>query len=248
MTLPELIDDYRDFVERVIGGLQQKAEEERQHGEEGRMPPRNRSDAGPRLVIGIDAIDQIDDVAAACAFLDELSSVFGIANCVYVIAVSPDTLAAVDQRAVPLKTSSGGLFDEMVWLEPLGLNEAGELLDRRVTGLPASFIALCYVLSGGLQRELLRIARAIFAAPGAQPAATDGAAAAGEPDGVTLADAACHVIDSEVQALKQRTLASAVSLEISAAPELLRLLTDRGWPASWWTAPAGSPPPFSRPS
>jgi hypothetical protein len=224
MTLPELINDYRDFVERVVGGLQQKAQEDRERRKERSLADANHSDAGARLVIGIDAIDQINDPAAAGTFLDELSSVFGIPRCVYLIAVSPGTLAAVDQRTVPLKTSSSGLFDEMVWLEPLGLNEAGELLDRRVTGLPASFIALCYVLSGGLPRELLRVARAIFTTPGAQDP--------GKAHDVTLAKAAGHVVESEIQALKHRTLASAASLDISAAPELLTLLTDDGWPAN----------------
>ena len=232
MTLPELIDDYRDFVERVVGGLQQKAQEERERRKEGSLPAGDRSDAGARLVIGIDAIDQIGDTAAACKFLDELNSVFGIPRCVYLIAMSPGTFAAADRRTIPLKTSSGGLFDEMVWLEPLGLNEAGELLDSRVTGLPASFLALCYVLSGGLPRELLRVARAIFTTPGAQPAASNGQAA-GDAGGVTLAAAARHVIESETRALKHRTLATAVSLDISAAPDLLELLTDDDWPKHW---------------
>jgi hypothetical protein len=128
----------------------------------------------------------------------------------------------------------------MVWLEPLGLNEAGEFLDRRVTGVPASFLALCYVLSGGLPRDLLRVARAVFTTPGAQPAANDGQAAAGAGD-VTLAAAACHVIEAELQALKHRTLASAVSFDISAAPELLTLLTDDRWPASRLDSADGEP-------
>jgi hypothetical protein len=108
MTLPELIDDYRDFVERVVGGLQQTAQEERERRKEGSLPAGDRSDAGARLVIGIDAIDQIADPAVASKFLDELSSVFGIPRCVYLIAVSPGTFAAADQRAVPLKTSRAG--------------------------------------------------------------------------------------------------------------------------------------------
>jgi hypothetical protein len=241
MTMPELIDDYRDFVERLVGGLQQKAQEERERRrtQEERERRRTRAPSGPhrvdadaRLVIGIDALDQIDDPAAASAFLDELSSVFGIPRCVYLIAVSPDTLAAVDQRTVPLKTSSGGLFDDMVWLKPLGLNEAGELLDRRVTGLPVSFVALCYVLSGGLPRELLRVARAIFTTPGAQPPLATPGAQPPLARVVTLTDAVCHVIESEIQALKQRTLASAVLLDIGAASELLKLLTDDHWPTS----------------
>jgi hypothetical protein len=53
--------------------------------------------------------------------------------------------------------------------------------------------------------ELLRIARAVFSTPGALPAASNGQAAA---SGVTLADAARHVIESEIQDLKHRALVS----------------------------------------
>lgn len=212
MTLPELIHDYRDFVERVVAALQQQEQ------------------ADVRLVIGIDAIDQIDDEQAACKFLDELSSVFGTPRCVYLISVSPGTLAAVDQRTVPLKTSSGGLFDEMVWLEPLDLSDAGELLDHRVTGLPAAFLALCYVLSGGLPRELLRVARAIYN--------TSEAA-----DGLELACAAHRLVGDEIRALKHRAMAGAVSSGIAAGPGLLRLMTDDGWPLDQMSVPVGGARP-----
>jgi hypothetical protein len=33
-----------------------------------------------------------------------------------------------------------------------------DLLNRRVIGFPVEFIALCYVLSGGLPKDLLRVA------------------------------------------------------------------------------------------
>ena len=179
MTLPELIDDYRDFVERVVAALEQDWRDQRQQQEQQKRKNRQRTqpftdlaDAADaiRLVIGIDAIDQIDDPREACKFLNDLSSVFGTPRCVYLVSVSPDALAAADPRMVPLKTSSGGIFDEMVWVDPLSLSDACELLDRRVTGFPAGFIALAYVLSGGLPRELLRIGRAIATAKDAQTA------------------------------------------------------------------------------
>jgi hypothetical protein len=244
MTLPELIDDYRDFVERIVAGLQQKQrvrKEERQRRHDrperagrflrarGRKPPtppgRTEQEADVRLVIGIDAVDQIDDPIMACRFLDELGAVFGTPRCVYVIAVSPATQAAIDQRTVPLKTSSSGLFDEMIWLRQLGLNDAGLLLDRRVVGLPAAFIALCYMLSGGLPRELLRVARALYTVPGR------GRTGREVPREVSLAEAARHVIEQEISALKHRALASAVSsAEVSAAPDLLAGLVTPDWP------------------
>ncbi len=219
ITLPELIDDYRDFVERVVGGLEQAEREARaaRDSENGQSPGPETS---VRLVIGLDEIDQIDDAAQACRFLDELSAVFGTPQCVYLIAVSPSTLAASDQRMVPVRTSSGGLFDEMVWLDPLTATDAADLLARRVTGLPPTFAKLCYVLSGGLPRELLRIARALFTTDGARSGTA------------TLADAARHVIAGEVRALKHRAQASAAALTVSAAPGLFRLLSDDQWPMS----------------
>jgi hypothetical protein len=236
ITLPELIDDYRDFVERVVGGLEQaerkakkqaeRKEKKKRDSEDGQSPDPETS---VRLVIGLDEIDQIDDAAKAYKFLDELSAVFGTPQCVYLIAVSPDTLAAADQRTVPMRTSSGGLFDEMVWLDPLTESQAADLLARRVTGLPPTFAKLCYVLSGGLPRELLRVARALFT--------TDGA----KSGKATLADATRHVIEGEVRALKHRALASAAALTVSAAPGLFRLLSDDQWPMSRIDAAASHP-------
>jgi hypothetical protein len=237
MTLPELIDDYRDFVERVVAALEQDWRDQRQQQEQRKRKNRQRTqpftdlaDAADaiRLVIGIDAIDQIDDPGEACKFLNDLSSVFGTPRCVYLVSVSPDALAAADPRMVPLKTSSGGIFDEMVWVDPLSLSDACELLDRRVTGFPAGFIALAYVLSGGLPRELLRIGRAIATAKDAQTAESE----PDRPVRVALADAARHVVEQEIKALKHRTLASAASLDVSATPQLLKLLTGDHWPGS----------------
>lgn len=227
MSLPELIDDYRDFAGRVVAALVETAQSDRKRRARQRQRAGRPEDDGPapirapaadvRLIIGIDQMDQIEDPQAACKFLDELSTVFGTRNCVYLLAISPGTLAAVDQRAIPLKTASGGLFDEMVWVESLTLPEAAEILDKRVTGLPAAFIALCYVLSGGLPREVLRIARAVFSA------VENGTS-------VTLAQVTDHVIAGELHELKHRTLASAASLDVGANPGLLEKLTSEAWP------------------
>jgi hypothetical protein len=217
ITLPELIDDYRDFVRRVVAALIEvtpagQAQQEAAHPLRASNPA-----ADVRLIIGIDQMDQIDDQRAAGVFLNELSAVFGTPGCVYLLAIAPGTLAAVDQRTVPLKTNSGGLFDEMVWVESLTPHKAAELLDSRAPGMPAAFIALCYVLSGGLPRELLRIARAIFTSPGNE----------GGP--ISLASAVEHVIEGEYEALRHRALASAASLDIAATSGWLRKLPGAPW-------------------
>jgi hypothetical protein len=209
MTLPELVDDYRDFAERVVAVLQAS-----RLGNKGAS--QDASDV--RLVIGVDQVDQIEDAQAANVFLNELGSVFGTPHCVYLIAVSPSTLATIDRRMVPLKTASGGIFDEMVWVEPLNQEQAQDLLDYRVVGLPASFNALCYVLSGGLPRDLFRVARNIFAVHDDQSA-----------ESIELAWAAGHVISDEIQALKHRTVAHAAAQDAPVSPGMLMKLTDRDW-------------------
>lgn len=204
MTLPEIIDDYRDFTERLVAAIQQAS-------------ATDETRANIRLVVGIDEMDQIEDTKKAGKLLNELGALFGIPNCVYLIAVSPGILAANNQRTVPLKTSSGGIFDEMVWVKPLDLAAAGDLLDRRVIGLPAAYIALCYVLSGGLPRDLLRVARAIFTTADVRAR-------------IGLAEAAKFVIADEIGALRRRALAHAAALDIMARPDPLGLLGDEDQP------------------
>jgi len=207
MTLPELVADYRDFAERVVAALQEKRD-----GNNGRKRPRGSAEdsADIRLVVGIDEIDQIGDIHDVDRFLAGLSSVFGTPNCVYLIAIPPGVLAAGDQRMVPLKTASNGAFDEIVWVESLDLPTAGDLLDRRVAGLPAAFVALCYVLSAGLPRDLLRIARGIFAK--------------GSKTETELAVAAERIIGDELRGLEHRVITHAAALDIPAAAALLGLL------------------------
>jgi hypothetical protein len=223
MTLPELVDDYRDFAERVAAALQASRLD---------APPGSRPGNGDacdvRLVIGIDQVDQIEDAQAAGVFLTELSSVFGTPHCVYLIAVSPTTLATIDQRTVPLKTASGGIFDDMVRIEPLDVPGTLKLLDYRVVGLPAAFAALCYVLSGGLPRDLFRVARSIFTPRDGQSQKQIG-----------LAQATRNVIDDEIEALKLRAVGHAAAQDIQVSPGLLMKLTDRDWLMSSLSGSAG---------
>jgi hypothetical protein len=217
--MPEIVDDYCDFVERVVAALEQvisTKEERRRKSKKGKCL---QSEPGPRdvkvrLVIGIDEIDQIGDVRAADLFLAELQSVFGTSNCVYLISISPKALADTDELEVPARNSASAIFDELVWVEPLDLPTARNLLNQRVIGLPDGFIELCYVLSGGLPKDLLRLARTISAIK----SGTSGAA----PE---LADAVAAAVIDELGGLAHRAMADAVSLEILAAPCLLKLLS-----------------------
>jgi hypothetical protein len=229
MTLPELIDDFRDFAERVVAALQEKeAEREEQEQKEkkrerkGKNKERGHHDV--RLIIGIDEMDHIAEANDACKFLDEISALFGTAGCVFLVAVSPHTLAAIDQRTVPLKTSSGGLFDEMIWVDPLPFHDAATFVNSWVSGMPVWHTALCYVLSGGLPRELSRITRAIVTA-------------ADRHKTLTLQEATRRVTDEEIVAFTHRAMASAVSLDNGVAFGLLTPLTTLLLGLTGWDQP-----------
>ncbi len=207
MTMPELVDDYCDFVERVVAALQQVTAR--------RKDGPARQDVAVRLVIGIDEMDQIEDVRAAELFLAELRSVFGASNCVYLISISSKVLADADELELPIRNSASAIFDEIVWVEPLDLTTARELLNQRVVGLPGGFIELCYVLSGGLPRDLFRIARVISAI-----------GSGASRDTPQLAHAVTAAITGELGGLAHRAMTDAASLEVPAVPGLLKLLND----------------------
>ena len=247
MTMPELVDDYCDFVERVVAALgevispEKKKDRKSGEGEDAKSKrgKDRKSKKGPsprnsevRLVIGIDEMDQIEDVRAADLFLTELQFFFGTSNCVYLVSISPKALAAADEQGVPTRNSASAIFDEIVWVDPLDLIKARDLLNGRVIGLPDAFIKLCYVLSGGLPKDLLRIARTVSAIkPG-----TSG----GTPE---LAQAVAAAITDELDGLVHRAMADVAFLEILAAPGLLKLLSDNLWQISQSKIPGSTTRP-----
>ena len=151
MTLPELVASYRGFAETVVSALQDVAQ---------------RSDSlavdQVRLIVGIDEIDRIENGEKAEKFLNEIKAIFGIPYCFYAASLSADALANFERRAVSARTVFDTSFDAMLRISRLRLTTARQLLERRAIGLPYLYIALCQVLSGGVPRELMRVARSVF--------------------------------------------------------------------------------------
>jgi len=65
MTLPEVVDSLRDFLEAVA----------REHD---------------RVMIGIDELDKMRTEAAAERFLNDIKGIFGIRNCYFLVSVSEE--------------------------------------------------------------------------------------------------------------------------------------------------------------
>jgi hypothetical protein len=137
-SMPEMVGKLRGFVEEIS---------------------RSRSSSGAPMIIGIDEIDRIGSVEQAERFIGEIKSIFGIPNCFFLASVAEDVGFLFSRRSVVGQSTLEHSFDDVVVVDMLDFDEARELLSTRVPGFTDSFVFLALALSGGLPREIIRIAR-----------------------------------------------------------------------------------------
>jgi hypothetical protein len=137
-SMPELVGKLREFIGDIT-----------------------RSTDGPAgtIVIGVDEIDRIGSVEQAERFIGEIKAVFGIPNCFFLVSVAEDVGFRFSRQSIVGKSTLEHSFDDVVVVDTLELDEARELLSKRVPGFTDSFVFLALALSGGLPREMIRVAR-----------------------------------------------------------------------------------------
>lgn len=118
-----------------------------------------------KVVIAVDELDKIDSTQSAAQFIDDVKALFGVPNCYFLVSVSLDAMADFERRGLPFRNSFDSAFDEIVTLEHFSFESSKILLRSRVIAVPLRFIALCHALSGGLPRDLLRVARHLYDLP-----------------------------------------------------------------------------------
>jgi len=143
LTLPDIVRQFRDFAESIS---------------------RNG-----RTLVCIDELDKIADPDDVEKFLNDVKAVFAIPNCLFVLSVSLDALRSFEKRGLPTRSAVDSSFDEIVRVGYLDWPSARLLHIRRVTGVPVPFWAICFCLSGGLPRDLVRAARMVFRVAGGRP-------------------------------------------------------------------------------
>jgi hypothetical protein len=138
-TMPELVGHLRKFLGQVC-------EEE--------LQGRQRS-----VLICIDEVDRIGSAAEATQFVGEVKAIFGIPHCYFAVAIAEELGIEFGRRAIAPRSAADNAFDEIISLEPMSFEQSRDLLTRRVLGFTDSFVWLSLVMSGGLPRELIRVAR-----------------------------------------------------------------------------------------
>ncbi len=134
-TLPEIISNYRDFLALVS----QKY----------------------KIRIGIDDLDKISSSESGQQFLNETKSIFGIQGCFYLVSVSDNAMSNFERRGITFRDEFDTSFDNVFAMEFPSISYSQQLLRRRVIGLSLPFVYFCYVQSGGLPRDLIRVCREI---------------------------------------------------------------------------------------
>jgi hypothetical protein len=177
MTYPELVGTFRAFVEE-------------------RAAP-----YGP-VVIGIDELDKMESDQTARKFLNDIKAIFGLHNCFYLVSVSEDALASFERRGIPFRDVFDSSFDEVVDADYFDLDASKELLSSQAY-LDEPFDDLCYCLSGGLARDLIRTARDMFDARGQED--------------VGLAELCRRVVLTEQEARSTAVIMAIKSIELEPA-------------------------------
>lgn len=136
-SLPELVERFRGFVELVT---------------------RDYS----RVIIGIDELDKLKSESEARKFINGIKAIFNLTNCFYLVSVSENAISNFERRGMPFRDEFDSAFDDILYVDYLTLESARHLLGRRVLNLPEAFLCLCYVLSAGLPRDLIRITRVML--------------------------------------------------------------------------------------
>lgn len=143
-SYPEVVYDFRELIAHAVTVLNP-----------------NPADMSVRIAIVIDELDKIATSAGAHEFVNELKSLFTLAKpgCIYLVSVSEEALTSFEQEGMAARDAFDSAFDTIVRIEYLRLSDSEGMLARRIIGLSQTYIALCHCLSGGLPRELIRVAR-----------------------------------------------------------------------------------------
>jgi hypothetical protein len=112
-----------------------------------------------RLLICIDELDRMETSDEIAAFLNDLKGIFAIRNCFFLMTIASGAGVSHELRGEQGAGAIDSAFDEILELDVMTRDEAGELLARMALGFTPPFISLCYVLAGGLPREIQRVGR-----------------------------------------------------------------------------------------
>jgi hypothetical protein len=150
LTYPEIVHQFREFVQMVSTAL---VDLDMAEGREPMAVP---------VLIAIDELDRMGSAENARTFLNEVKGAFSIKGCRFIVSVADETMQTFELAGTPLDVVVDRAFDEVVHMDYLDFETVRRLLIRRVAPpFREAHVALCYCLSGGIARDVVRTARVV---------------------------------------------------------------------------------------
>ncbi|MEU8950784.1 P-loop NTPase fold protein [Streptomyces sp. NPDC048489] len=135
LTHPELVLKFKNFVSSFI-----------------RTSPR-------QIIVALDELDKMEDGEDAVAFVNSIKDLLHIQGVHFLVSVSEDALHNFSLRGVPVRDVFDSSFDSIIPVQRFTAEESKNLLKSRVVGFPDPIALFCHAMSGGVPRDLIRVAR-----------------------------------------------------------------------------------------
>lgn len=120
---------------------------------------------GDPILIAIDELDKVADAAQVINTINGLKDLFHIRGTHFVVSVSEDALRSFATRGIPVRDTFDSAFDTVIEIPHLTAEESCRLLQARVGIFPNATALFCHAWSGGVPRDLIRVARSCVAIP-----------------------------------------------------------------------------------
>jgi energy-coupling factor transporter ATP-binding protein EcfA2 len=120
---------------------------------------------GDPILVAIDELDKIADPAQVINVINEVKDLFHIPGAHFVVSVSDDALRRFATRGIPVRDEFDSSFDTVVEIPHLTAQDSCRLLQARVRLFPDATALFCHAWSGGVPRDLIRVARSCIAIP-----------------------------------------------------------------------------------
>jgi hypothetical protein len=144
-TLSSLIQNFRAFVELMAAGID-----------------------GP-VVIAIDELDKMSDAARVSQLLRDIKGIFDIPGAYFLVSLSDEAARALGLGAVRTRNEFNSSFYAVVPLPPLTPEQCLAMLRQRATDFDKPTGLAIGVMTGGVPREIVRVAERVQDSPSLSP-------------------------------------------------------------------------------
>ena len=113
----------------------------------------------PRFIVCVDELDKLPTTELLVDAVNDLKELFHVQGVHFVVSVSIDALRSFERRGLPNRDAFDSSFDTVIEVGRLTLEESVDIIVSRAAQFPPVLAYYCHAWSGGLPRDLLRVAR-----------------------------------------------------------------------------------------